>query len=145
VEVVTQFGPGIGTQLATFDGSLEHFENAIAGARTFGFARDAVRLRSKGRAAHIDPNSVLVFRDDGSLALPAKPATENELAAHKLLDLLGDALLYGALPRGRIYARCPGHTNNHAMFERALQEGVIVDGSLSSHSYVFKDSAACTS
>jgi UDP-3-O-[3-hydroxymyristoyl] N-acetylglucosamine deacetylase len=125
--VTVEFGTQLGVQSAAFDGDLAQFGREIAAARTFGFVRDAERLRGLGRAAHVDAESVLVFDDDGSLALPARPPFENELGAHKLLDCVGDSFLYGGLPRGTLHARRPGHGSNHAMFAEARASGIIVD------------------
>lgn len=127
VTVSVEFNGRLGVQLAAFDGDLARFRREIAAARTFGFVRDAERLRSMGRASHVDPESVLVFDDDGALALPARPPFANELGAHKLLDCVGDSLLYGGLPRGSLHAHRPGHGPNHAMFAEARATGVIVD------------------
>lgn len=126
VEVVADFGAVLGTQRARFSGEVAQFREEIAPARTFGFSRDAAFLRERGRARHVDPDSVLVFEDDGTLALPGAPARPCELAAHKLLDLVGDSWLYGGLPEGIVQAVRPGHTKNHAAFERALEMGVLV-------------------
>jgi len=126
LDVTVEFAGHLGVQTARFDGSLAHFRDEIASARTFGFRRDAEQLRSQGRAAHVDPQSVLVFNDDGSLALPSSPPPRpNELAAHKLLDLMGDSFLYGGLPQGTLRAHRPGHGPNHAMFAEAIAAGVI--------------------
>lgn len=127
VTVTVEFGGRLGVQSAFFDGDLVHFRREIAGARTFGFVRDAERLRGMGRAAHVDLESVLVFDDDGLLALPSRPPRDNELGAHKLLDLVGDSFLYGGVPRGTLHAERPGHGPNHAMFADARAAGIIVD------------------
>ena len=126
LSVTVEFEAPLGVQTASFDGDLAQFKGEIASARTFGFRRDAERLRDMGRAAHVDPESVLVFDDGGSLALsPSRPPFPNELAAHKLLDLLGDSFLHGGLPRGTLHAHRPGHGPNHAMFAEAIAAGII--------------------
>lgn len=127
VAVTVEFSGRLGVQSAAFHGDLARFRREIAVARTFGFVRDAERLRGTGRAAHVDAESVLVFDDDGSLALPSRPPSNNELGAHKLLDLVGDSFLYGGLPRGTLHAHRPGHGPNHAMFVEARAAGIIVD------------------
>ena len=66
-----------------------------------------------------------MLEDDGSLALPSAPRRPNELAAHKLLDAVGDSLLYGGVFRGSLRIERPGHTANHAIFRRALSEGIL--------------------
>lgn len=126
--VTVEFSGRLGVQSASFDGDLARFRREIAGARTFGFIRDAERLRGLGRAAHVDSQSVLVFDDEGSLALPSEPPRDNELGAHKLLDLVGDSFLYGGLPLGSLHAHRPGHRPNHTMFADARAAGIIVDG-----------------
>lgn len=126
LSVSVDFGERLGRQSARFQGNPAQFRREIAGARTFGFKRDADHLRALGRATHVDPESVLVFNDDGSVALASRPPFDNELAAHKLLDLVGDSLLYGGLPRGTLHAHRPGHGPNHAVFAEALRTGVIV-------------------
>ena len=125
--VTVEFGGRLGVQSAFFDGDLAQFRREIADARTFGFVRDAERLRGMGRAAHVDPASVLVFDDEGILALPSRPPRDNELGAHKLLDFVGDSFLYGGVPRGTLHAQRPGHGPNHAMFADARAAGIIVD------------------
>jgi UDP-3-O-[3-hydroxymyristoyl] N-acetylglucosamine deacetylase len=126
LEVETQFDIPLGVQRACFVGDLKQFRNRLAPARTFGFARDAGALIAKGRASCIQAGDILVFNEDGTLAVPARAPAEHELAAHKLLDFMGDSLLYGAVPVGSITAFRPGHTANHAMFQSALSDGVLV-------------------
>ena len=125
IDVQVDFEP-IGKQSASWDGSAARFFADIAPARTFGFRRDAAMLRAKGRAAHVDPHSVLIIEDDGSIAAPGGPARPNELARHKLLDLAGDLYLFGGPPLGRVAARRPGHANNHEAVRQALARGILV-------------------
>lgn len=116
---------GVGAQHATFDGSERCFLEQIAPSRTFGFARDAAALHASGLAKGVDPHTVLVLDDAGQAIPPSRPATENELARHKLLDLLGDLYLYGGPPRGAVHAVRPGHKNTHAVARKALEAGIL--------------------
>jgi UDP-3-O-[3-hydroxymyristoyl] N-acetylglucosamine deacetylase len=123
----------IGTQRASWDGSPAAFLDDIAPARTFGFAGQADELARRGRAllataAASDPSAmaalrraVVVFDEPG----PAPSLAENEIAKHKLLDLIGDLALYGGPPSGRILARQPGHTATHRVVRRALDCGIL--------------------
>jgi UDP-3-O-[3-hydroxymyristoyl] N-acetylglucosamine deacetylase len=125
IDVRVDYGPRLGEQQASYRGDAAHFRGEIAGARTFGFLRDAEKLRKSGRAAAVDPSKVLVFRDDGELAFSGRPPEPDELARHKLLDLCGDLFLYGGVPVGSVFVERPGHTQTHAVMKRALSEGVL--------------------
>lgn len=112
-------------ELAAWNGSPDEFVEHVAPARTFGFASELDELRARGRAAFVDRRYVIALDDEGR-GIPPHPGPEgNELARHKLLDLVGDLYLYGGPPRGRISAERPGHRANHAMVARALRDGAL--------------------
>jgi UDP-3-O-[3-hydroxymyristoyl] N-acetylglucosamine deacetylase len=122
--------PAIGAQRAIWDGDPTDFVDRIAPCRTFGFARDADMLAKIGRAklfrnGRSAGGAVVVFTDRGLLDPDVVPAT-NEIAGHKLLDLIGDLTLYGGPPEGRVVARRPGHTATHTVIKKALAEGIVV-------------------
>ncbi|MCC6217169.1 MAG: UDP-3-O-acyl-N-acetylglucosamine deacetylase [Polyangiaceae bacterium] len=124
VEVEVDY-PGVGAQRAAWGGSPAEFLSEIAGARTFGWRRDAELLRAAGRAAHVEAGSVIVLEDDGATAAGFRPPEPGELARHKLLDVLGDLRLYGGPPAGTLRASRPGHRATHAIARRALDEGAL--------------------
>ncbi len=80
----------IGRQKASFKENQDVFIKEIAPARTFGFLRELEDLRSKGLGQGATAANALVIKDDGYLS-PLR--FENELARHKILDLLGDLCL----------------------------------------------------
>jgi UDP-3-O-[3-hydroxymyristoyl] N-acetylglucosamine deacetylase len=138
VSVETVFDhPAIGTQRASWDGSSRAFIESIAPARTFGFRADARTLWQSGRAelaanssdglaAKAFSRAVIVF--DRVAPLPAfgePPPQPGEIARHKLLDLIGDFVLYGGPPQGRVFARRPGHTVSHRIIRQALTLGIL--------------------
>jgi UDP-3-O-[3-hydroxymyristoyl] N-acetylglucosamine deacetylase len=124
VAVRVQF-PGREVEHASWDGSAAGFFREIATARTFGFRRDVAMLRARGRAAHVDVNSVLVLEEDGSIAKATSPARPGELARHKMLDLIGDLFLYGGPLLGALTADRPGHARTHDAVRRALSQGLV--------------------
>jgi len=127
VDVEVEFTRGaIGKQRASWNGGRSEYVEHIAGARTFGFSQDAPELARQGLARGADPRSVLVLGDDGAALWPSAPMQPGELARHKLLDLAGDAFWYGGVPRGTLSAWRPGHTATHAVFQRALSEGILL-------------------
>ena len=105
--------PLVGTQLARFaplapDPGGEYLEQ-IAPARTFGFIEEVQRLLETGLAKGGSlENAVIVHPDRYEPAL----RFDNELARHKLLDLMGDLLLAGFLPKADIIAMKPSHGLN---------------------------------
>jgi UDP-3-O-[3-hydroxymyristoyl] N-acetylglucosamine deacetylase len=130
-----QFEPGDGVRVvvhvdlprscapeASWDGERASF-GRIAEARTFALEADVEELSRLGLARHVDPRSVLVVCDDSIRG--ASPANADEPARHKLLDLLGDAYLYGGPPRGFMRASRPGHARNHRAFQKALERGIL--------------------
>jgi len=124
VEVHVEFAP-LGAQSAHWEGTRAAFLREIAVARTFGFRSQATELRARGRAAFVNPRSVIVLEDDGSVLPPGLPPRPGELGRHKLLDLLGDLYLYGGPPRGRIDATRPGHRHNHLALCEGLASGLL--------------------
>jgi UDP-3-O-[3-hydroxymyristoyl] N-acetylglucosamine deacetylase len=125
--------PAIGRQRASWNGSPRTFRDDIAPARTFGFVHQARELARNGRAglaaaASADASAmaalreaVIIFDEPGSAPL----AANDEIARHKLLDLIGDLALYGGPPSGSIVARQPGHTATHRVVRRALDCGIL--------------------
>jgi UDP-3-O-[3-hydroxymyristoyl] N-acetylglucosamine deacetylase len=124
VSVTVEF-PGRGVETATWDGSRAQFLAHIAPARTFGFRHEYAALQAEGRAAHVDPSSVLVLEPDGSTLASEPPLVPDELARHKLLDLLGDSYLFGGPVIGHVRAFRPGHTSTHHVVREALAQGIL--------------------
>lgn len=100
----------VGTQVARFDPANGNvYATDIAPARTYGFAHEVEALRQAGlaRGGALD-NAVVVYEDHYSTPL----RFANELARHKLLDLLGDLFLAGTAVAADIVAVKPGHGLN---------------------------------
>ena len=116
VYVVTLSPPALGDQAATYDARHATYEETIAPARTWGYARDASALRAKGMALGASYDNTLVIGDGGFLNTPRFP---NEAARHKLLDLLGDLALLRHPICGRVVVVRGGH-RLHVALARAL-------------------------
>jgi UDP-3-O-[3-hydroxymyristoyl] N-acetylglucosamine deacetylase len=97
----------VGTQVVRWEGA--DYAQEIAPARTFGFIEEVQTLLEAGLAkgGSLD-NAVIVHPDRYEPAL----RFDNELARHKLLDLLGDLYLTGFLPKADIIAMKPSHGLN---------------------------------
>ena len=97
----------------------ESFEANIAPARTFVLEGEAAELRAGGLGTHLSYQDILVFGENGPIENRLR--FPDECVRHKILDLLGDLMLFGRAIVGRVYARKSGHSLNHALV-RALRE-----------------------
>lgn len=108
---------------ATYDGDPQDFRARIAPARTFAFARDLEAYAALGIATHLEPEHFVILGD--AILAAGAPFHPDEPARHKLLDLLGDLVLHGGVPRGRITVRRPGHARTHEAMRQAVAGGAI--------------------
>lgn len=99
----------------------ETFKEEIAPARTFGFLKDVAQLEKMGLAAG-GRLSNLILIDDEKIVNTELRFTD-ELARHKILDIIGDFYLLGRPIRGAITARMTGHSDNIALL-RELKKGM---------------------
>lgn len=116
--------PEVGHQRASWDGSPDSYLLEIAASRTFGWERDAQRLRDVGRGRWVDSHCVMVLAENGKV-MADPPPRPGEFARHKLLDLIGDLRLAGGLMQGRIQATRPGHTSTHRAVQQAIEAGAL--------------------
>ena len=102
--------PLVGTQVARYESDAHRYASEIAPARTFGFIEEVEALIAAGLAkgGSFD-NAIIIYPDHTSSPL----RFADELARHKLLDVLGDLWLSGAeLPQADIIAVKPSHRLN---------------------------------
>jgi len=93
--------------------SPESFEKEIAPARTYGFVDDFHKLADMGLAEGGRLNNFILI-DDGKI-LNTKLRFPEELARHKILDIMGDFYLLGRPLKGKITAQKTGHFDNSQM------------------------------
>lgn len=94
-------------QRICFRPSEEDFFLQIAPARTFILKRDAEILQAQGGLRGGSLDCALVWGEDGWINPPAR--FPDEPVRHKILDLIGDLALLGAIPRGHYAANNAGH------------------------------------
>ena len=110
--------PVIRTQGMTFDSAAGVYAEEIALARTYGFRSELEMLHAHGLALGASYDNVLALADSGALLTDSDykvmtpPRFLNELARHKLLDLIGDLALVGQPLQAHIIAIKPSHTLN---------------------------------
>lgn len=121
VHYILEYPPPVGRQEYCFHlRDPQSFRDEIALARTFGFVRDMKLMASMGLASggRLD-NCILI--DDEKIVNTTLRFPE-ELARHKILDILGDMYLLGRPLRGRITARRTGHSENIALLRQIREQ-----------------------
>lgn len=116
--------PVIGSQAAECLVDPEVFVEELAGARTFCTEQEIEYLRAQGLIRGGSPDNAIVVGEAGVLNTTLR--WDNELARHKLVDLLGDLFLLGVRLRGRIAAHRAGHQTN-ALFLEYLRKELLDD------------------
>jgi UDP-3-O-[3-hydroxymyristoyl] N-acetylglucosamine deacetylase len=99
----------------------ESFKEEIAPARTFGFLRDVAQLEKMGLAAGGRLSNFILIDDEKIINTELR--FPDELARHKILDVIGDFYLLGRPLRGAISACMTGHSDNIALL-RELKKGM---------------------
>ncbi|MES2984061.1 MAG: UDP-3-O-acyl-N-acetylglucosamine deacetylase [Pseudomonadota bacterium] len=110
--------PLIASQKARYDFSETTFKQSLARARTFGFARDVEKMRSMGLALGGSLHNAIVVGENDILNEGGLRYAD-EFVRHKALDCVGDYFLAGAVIRGEVVTRRPGHGVNNKLL-RAL-------------------------
>ncbi len=97
------------------------FEEEISHARTFGFLHEVEYLKNNGfaRGGSLE-NAVVIDKD--SILNPEGLRYSNEFVRHKILDCIGDLSLLGMHIIGHIIAHKSGHTLNHALLTRFMDQ-----------------------
>jgi UDP-3-O-[3-hydroxymyristoyl] N-acetylglucosamine deacetylase/3-hydroxyacyl-[acyl-carrier-protein] dehydratase len=111
--------PLVRRQYGSFEVTPDAFAAEIAGARTFGFLRDADSLRARGLARGVTLENTIVLNDTG-LAGGALRWTD-EFVRHKVGDVVGDLALLGRRVQAHVIAERPSHAGNLAL-ARALAD-----------------------
>lgn len=137
--------PILSNQFANLN-NLSEFHQEFSASRTFVFVREIEPLVKGGLIKGGDLNNAIVIYDKQTsqvdldnladlMGVPHKEVSElgyinniplvynNELARHKLLDIIGDISLIGKSLKGRIIAFCPGHKINNQL-ARALRKEI---------------------
>lgn len=106
-------------QKATVDFSAASFVKEISRARTFGFLRDAERLRAMNLALGASMDNTVVL-DDYRVLNEDGLRYEDEFVKHKMLDAVGDLYLLGKNVIGDFTGHKSGHTLNNLLLKELL-------------------------
>src|SRR5260370_4245020 len=106
--------PVIGRQNYVLDLSPERFRRELSRARTFGCMNDVARLWSAGFALGASFENSVVF-DENRLLNSQGLRYSDELARHKVLDVIADLALAGLPLLGAYRSVRGGHKLNHPL------------------------------
>jgi UDP-3-O-[3-hydroxymyristoyl] N-acetylglucosamine deacetylase/3-hydroxyacyl-[acyl-carrier-protein] dehydratase len=113
-------GEGLPDQVVDYEHTQENFMSQIAPARTFCRKFEAEALKAMpgiGDGAN-ESNTLLV----DLATIESDQKLKNELAAHKILDLLGDLALAGKDIRAHLICHRSGHRCNHELLKAVRQQ-----------------------
>lgn len=158
ISVHVDFGSKVvGKQYATFD-SENQFAEAIAPCRTFVFFHEMAPLIEMGYIKGGDLSNAIVVIENPITGQQAENIVkrvpnlslkqletpgyvtegglryENEIARHKMLDLMGDLALIGIRIKGHILATRPGHCIN-TEFAKVMRKTIKMDEVKSPYQY----------
>jgi UDP-3-O-acyl N-acetylglucosamine deacetylase len=97
------------------------FKEEIAPARTFGFLRDMEKMQKLGLINGGKLSNCILIDDEKIVNTDLR--FPEELARHKILDIIGDFYLLGRPIRGKITAHMTGHSDNIALL-KAVRTGM---------------------
>ena len=114
IKYTTIYPEPLGTMSYEFEmNSFEEFQQEIAPARTYGFVDELSRLSQMGLAEGGRVTNFIMI--DKGTVINTQLRFKEELARHKILDIIGDFYLLGHPIRGKITAQKTGHTENTQM------------------------------
>lgn len=124
VHYILNYPSPVGTQEHTYiySGS-DSFKEEIAGARTFGFVKEIEQLEKMGLANGGRLSNCILIDDEKIINTELR--YPNELARHKVLDIVGDFYLLGRPIRGMVTACMTGHSDNISLL-REMVKGLPV-------------------
>jgi UDP-3-O-[3-hydroxymyristoyl] N-acetylglucosamine deacetylase/3-hydroxyacyl-[acyl-carrier-protein] dehydratase len=106
-------------QLVSLELTEDSFATKIAPARTFCFQHEVEALKAQGLGKGGSSDNVVVIGNDGKP--DHEPRLEDEMARHKILDLIGDLYLLGGIPDGHIIGVRSGHDLNAQLIQKIAE------------------------
>ncbi len=125
VHYILNYPAPVGVQEHTYIYSgADSFREEIAGARTFGFVKDIEQLEKMGLANGGRLSNCILIDDEKIINTDLR--FPDELARHKILDIVGDFYLLGKPIRGMVTACMTGHSDNIALL-REMKKGMALE------------------
>lgn len=112
--------PAIGVQQMALRLMPGVFARDLAYARTFGFMKDAEKMRAMGLGLGSSLDNAVVIAGE-EVINPEGLRAGDEFVRHKILDAIGDLMLAGGPIAGYYEANQPGHALNNALVRKLLE------------------------
>jgi len=109
----------VGSQVYTFAMTKDAFIQDIAAARTYGFHHEVEALLKRGLAKGGSLENAIVIGETDYLTPLRFP---NELARHKILDMIGDLALLGRPLKAHVIGIRSGHHLNTQLVKKLPQQ-----------------------
>lgn len=116
-----QQSKAIGHQEYSIVLSERSFKDAVAYARTFGFAYEVEAMRAAGLARGGSLENAVVV-DGDKIMNPEGLRSENEFVVHKVLDAIGDLYQAGLPIIGHFSGVKSGHFHNNELLKKLLAD-----------------------
>lgn len=116
-------GTAIGRQHYNLTITPESFRRELAPSRTFLLRQEAERLQAQGLGRRASFRDLLVYGEHGPIDNTLR--FENECVRHKLLDMVGDLTMAGAVLSGAFSAWRSGHHLNARMVRTLLNNQIM--------------------
>lgn len=113
----------IGFQQYLMDVTQDRFVQEIAKARTFGYIEDLKALQKSGYSLGANQDNVIAVSRNESKILNGALRFPEEMARHKILDLIGDFALAGRRILGWVKAWKAGHNDHHELLRAIFNRG----------------------
>ena len=113
--------PSVGAQRFCFEHANGAFLRELASARTFGFLEDGAAMQAAGLARGASLESCIVF-DEQTMLNPEPLRFSKEPVRHKVLDVLGDLVLFGTPLVGEFIMDRPSHALTHQVLHALLAD-----------------------
>lgn len=107
------------TQFLELEITEDSFAREIAPARTFVFEEEINQLQAAGLGKGATTQNTLILGKNGIIGNELR--FRDELARHKILDLLGDLFLMGCRLHGQVLATKSGHALNVRLAKMILE------------------------
>lgn len=113
--------PLIGEQERSFSLNHSGYARGIAPARTFGFIDEVEMLRQSGLVRGGSLENAIVLTRTGIMN-PEGLRFPDEFCRHKILDIIGDLVMFARPLIGHVVADRAGHAMHFALVSRLLRE-----------------------
>lgn len=122
ITCIVAFGASpLDSQFQTVDVTTESFKTEVAPARTFCIFKELEQMLAMGLVKGGSLDNAIIMHN-GAIICKDGLRFPNELARHKILDIVGDLFLCGSRVNAHVIAIKPGHPTNVQMAKAMMAQ-----------------------